>query len=278
MSRERLDFVNADIILRSVEGKEFPAHKFMLSLVSPVFRDMFTLPQPPQTPPIPVVDLCETREVLNLFLRCIYPVAKPNINNIKAIELLKALVVAADKYDAKLVLGIVERSLVAPKNLKEDPLRAYVVSRASPVLRGLTDAAAQCMTFRMITGADPCTIEHLTTTDLHRLVMYLDAREGCRVHDPDWVIFDDPRCSCSHEVKLEMKEEIKKALKDAFVADPSLSEESAVALVCRQLSKIRTCDLRQKCSLVIRGEEYAKELRKMLKEMSADLWNEVWTL
>ena len=286
-ARERLDFTNVDIILRSVEGQEFPAHKFMLSLVSPVFRDMFTLPQPPKTPPVPVVDVCETGEVLDLFLRCIYPVPKPDINKIEGIELLEALVIAADKYDAKVVLEAVERSLVAPQNLKEDPLRAYAVSRASPALHGLADAAAQCMTFRTITGADPCTIERLTTTDLHRLVMYLDVRENdakINVEDPDWVIsynplhnpLHNPLCSCSDEVRLEMKEEIKKALMDAFVADPSLSEETAVALACRQLSKVRACDLHQKCSLVTRGEWYAKSLRKKLREMSADLWDEVW--
>jgi len=41
---------DADVILRASGGKEFHAHKLVLSLASPVFRDMFSVPQPPQSP------------------------------------------------------------------------------------------------------------------------------------------------------------------------------------------------------------------------------------
>ena len=75
----------------------------MLSLASPVFRTMFTFPQPPSTEPLspPVVDVCESREVLDVFLRCFYPLRKPTVEDF---ELLEALAATAEKYETDIVL------------------------------------------------------------------------------------------------------------------------------------------------------------------------------
>ncbi|KAJ7873538.1 hypothetical protein B0H14DRAFT_2344163, partial [Mycena olivaceomarginata] len=50
------DSSDADLILRSCDGADFRLHKAVLSLVSPVFRDMFTFPQPESALELSVVD------------------------------------------------------------------------------------------------------------------------------------------------------------------------------------------------------------------------------
>lgn len=73
------DFDNsptADIILRSGGAKvvEFRAHRAILSIASPVFETMFSLPQPGAEKPLPVCDLSEDANTLEALLRFIYPV------------------------------------------------------------------------------------------------------------------------------------------------------------------------------------------------------------
>lgn len=73
------DFDNsptADIILRSGGPKvvEFRAHRVILSIASPVFETMFSLPQPGVEKSLPVCDLSEDANTLEVLLRFIYPV------------------------------------------------------------------------------------------------------------------------------------------------------------------------------------------------------------
>jgi hypothetical protein len=73
------DFSNsstADIILRSggPEVVEFRAHRTILSIASPVFETMFSLPQPGAEKTLPVCDLSEDAKTVEALLRLIYPV------------------------------------------------------------------------------------------------------------------------------------------------------------------------------------------------------------
>ena len=73
------DFSNsptADIILRSGGPKivEFMTHRVILSIASPVFETMFSLPQPGTGKSLPVCDLSEDANTLEALLRLIYPV------------------------------------------------------------------------------------------------------------------------------------------------------------------------------------------------------------
>ena len=275
MACDNFETADADIILRSVEGQEFRVHKTVLSLASSVFWNMFSFPQPPSAEPtsVPVVDVSETTKVLGLFLRCIYPVSKPIV---KDLELLEALIGAADKYEAEIVLDIVGSWLAAPVNLKKDPLRIYAIACSSPALWELEKAAVDCMTFYTILSADPSTIARLSVTKHHNLVVYLVQREKSAksniAEDSSWTMFRTLQCICKPETGIEIKEEIKKAVADAFVSGTWLSEEGAVLLAHKQLSTVRACSLGQNCSFVIQGGEYAKELRSRLMEISDDLW------
>jgi len=270
MSGEHFGTTDADVILRSTDGQEFHVHKTMLSIASPVFRDMFTLPQPPSPgpPSIPIVDMCELGNVLDLFLRCLYPVSKLAVEDF---GLLEALITAAEKYETDVVLDAVKSWLAIPANLRRDPLRAYAIACTSTAFDEQAKFAAKSMTFSTIDSAHPETIARLTTMDHHRLVAYLVTREreaSSIISEPSWTIFYTPRCACDTEARTKLQEEIKKALLDAFVEDPSLTTERASVLAFKQLVKVHPCDHDQNCSLVTQGEEYAGELVQKLRRMS----------
>ncbi|KAI0786788.1 hypothetical protein C8Q75DRAFT_771318 [Abortiporus biennis] len=96
--------LDADIILRSRDGEDFRIYKVILSNASPVFQDMFTIPQPaePRRPPgpqsststksdPPTVHLPERSEVLEWILRACYPMNIPKVQDLNQVyELLES--------------------------------------------------------------------------------------------------------------------------------------------------------------------------------------------
>ncbi|KAF9781555.1 hypothetical protein BJ322DRAFT_230353 [Thelephora terrestris] len=272
------EITDADVILRSADGREFPAHKSTLSIASSVFRNMFSFPQPPSSEPLstPVVDVCESGKVIDAFLRCIYPVSKHTINDL---ELLEALIAAADKYEAEIILSTVQTWLTDPGNLRQDPLRVYAIACSSPFPWEVQRAAARCMTFNMVASGDAGTIARLTMATYPRLITYLVQREQntkIAIDIPSWEISRDSQCVCNSENILEMKDAIKKAMTDEYMSNPSLSEEGSVVVAFKQLSKVRACLLGENCSLVTQGEKFAKELHWTLGEMSDEMWGDTY--
>ena len=126
---------DADIILRASGGKEFHAHKIILSLASPVFRDMFSVPQPPlaKSSELPIVDVDNLPEVLEMFLQTTHPTANPLINDIKT---LTSIVRLADKYDAGAVLDVHKEYLLLTC-LNSSPVRIYGSSASVAVRKRL---------------------------------------------------------------------------------------------------------------------------------------------
>ncbi|THH21765.1 hypothetical protein EUX98_g8286 [Antrodiella citrinella] len=85
-----------DVVLRTSDGKSFHVFKNILSLVSPVFRDMFGLVQLGDVQQLPVVDIPEDSYVINCLLRICYPVANPTFSTPEEID---ACLRVAHKYD-----------------------------------------------------------------------------------------------------------------------------------------------------------------------------------
>ena len=273
MFSDRLDMTDADVILRSADGQEFRTHKSTLSIASPVFNNMFMFPQPPSTEPtsLPVVDMCEIGNVLDAFLRCLYPVAKPVV---KDLELLEALVAAAKKYETDVVIQLVWSWLVVPETLKEDPIRVYAIARTSGDLWDQAAAAAKCTTYDMVISSHPDDLSHLTAVALRDLLAYLVLRDKevkRIIEEPSLSMPWDPRCVCKVETRTRLKGEIGQAFLAAFSSDPSLSVERAIGLAYKQVTKVSPCGYRE-CVLGTQGEEYAKELMRELDEMSDELW------
>ncbi|KAJ6530566.1 hypothetical protein B0H19DRAFT_1273575 [Mycena capillaripes] len=83
-----------------------PVHRAILAFVSPVFRDMFALPQPATEPEIPVISVQENSSVLDRALRFFYPGEQPAIGTLD--ELREVIEVLISKYDVQCVISAVK--------------------------------------------------------------------------------------------------------------------------------------------------------------------------
>lgn len=129
MTVESFDDPAADFILRSsAPATDFHVHRLLLSLASPFFDQMLSLPQP--TPKefsrVPIVEVSETPEILQLLLQFIYPVPDPIIDN--DLDTLILTLHAAIKYDVLPAIESLRRQLVSEHYLKQSPSRIYAVA------------------------------------------------------------------------------------------------------------------------------------------------------
>ena len=116
---------DADVILRSSDGKELRVHRVILSLTSPIFQDMFSLPQPTEPPTqIPTIDVPESSDILKPFIQYLYPRSPPKISDLAMWE---ALYTAADKYDAEAVMETL-RDMLISQFLETSPVRVYALA------------------------------------------------------------------------------------------------------------------------------------------------------
>lgn len=118
----------ADIILISCDNAEFRARKAILSFISPVFSDMFSLPhaitdevgeRPETINNLPFVHLSENGAVIDTLLRYGYPLINPlTIDSYLLIDVLNA----AEKYDMKYAMSGIEAALTSMRHSKPEVL------------------------------------------------------------------------------------------------------------------------------------------------------------
>ena len=105
------DKASADVILRSSNKVDFLVHKLVLSLASPFFETMFSIPQPStheRSTDKPIVDVPEDNVVLECLLRYIYPVSDPYISDFSVFDRVLA---AANKYELAEAVALVTTAL-----------------------------------------------------------------------------------------------------------------------------------------------------------------------
>ena len=122
------DMGNADIVLRSSDLVDFHVHRSVLVNSSPIFGDMFSLPQPPNElvpEALPVVHLSEDAEILNSLVSLLYPVP-PEIP-CSYVDIL-ALLAAATKYDMNAVQSVIRMEISHKNSLSPHPAHAYSVA------------------------------------------------------------------------------------------------------------------------------------------------------
>jgi hypothetical protein len=119
------DAPDADTILRSSDGEELRVHRLILSLSSPVFQGMFSLPRHTESSPeLPIIDVPESSDILQPFLQHLYPRSPPRITDI---SMWAALYAIADKYGAEVVTDLL-RDMLVPRFLETSPLRVYALA------------------------------------------------------------------------------------------------------------------------------------------------------
>jgi BTB/POZ domain len=133
------DDKRADLILQTSDGVDFRVFKIILSLASPIFVDMFSVPQPtsaqdhdgPQ-----VVTVSEDSKVLDLCLRHLYPVLSPTTVGLCDARMLAEF---ARKYEVVALESVIVRHLTAAIDIEGDPVGIYAVA----ITYGHKDIAAK---------------------------------------------------------------------------------------------------------------------------------------
>ena len=204
---------DADVVIRAAGTRDFRVHKPILSLVSPIFRDMFTLPQPPTDTPdiLPHVDVDESVETWENILRTIYPMPNPVIDNLYNLE---SLFLTAMKYEMQSVIDIHKKSLENRAFIQQDPLRLYAIACSCGFTDQAKHVARNAELVTVMRRADTGDLRGLTVGSYHNLVSFLTRRDNqwhqvlSRMRVPDGY-----GCSCYKPYNDTLYNSIKETLK-----------------------------------------------------------------
>ena len=205
---------DADVVIRAAGTRDFRVHTPILSLVSPVFRDMFTLPQPPDIlGTLPRVDVNESAETWETILRTIYPIPNPVITTLHELE---SLFLAAMKYEIRSIVDIHKKCLENMAFIQQEPLRLYAIACSCGLIYQAKYVARNAELLTVMKCADAGDLRGLTVASYHNLVSFLVRRDNQWHQALSWArVPDCSRCSCyKHDVD-ELYASIKKNLKVA---------------------------------------------------------------
>jgi hypothetical protein len=125
----------ADIIIRSSDGMHFRMIKLLLSLVSPIFKDLFNLPRSTEEEGIdetkdglPIVDLTEKSGTIKNILSFCYPAIYNGDVGLETLSEVSALLEAMQKYEMGEIRKVVAQRLTKPRFLEQNPLRVYAIA------------------------------------------------------------------------------------------------------------------------------------------------------
>ncbi|KAM5530954.1 hypothetical protein V8D89_015399 [Ganoderma adspersum] len=119
---------SADVTLRTADRVDFYVHSPILSQASPVFADMFSLPQPSSVSrdamaDRPVVHVTEDSRALERLLRLCYPIGKEKLDKLEDIV---PVLQAAMKYDMEWPISQLTRDL--REIVPQTPLKVWAVA------------------------------------------------------------------------------------------------------------------------------------------------------
>ena len=127
-SNETFNWPDGDVVLRAythgavIDSRDFRVHKLLLSLASPVFKDMFQLAQPTST--VDTIDVTDPPRAVEAILRFIYPnFESPTVDDL---TMLSEVLAVAEKYDVAAARSRFRQSLV--EFAKAEPLRVYAIA------------------------------------------------------------------------------------------------------------------------------------------------------
>ncbi|KAJ6531173.1 hypothetical protein B0H19DRAFT_855010, partial [Mycena capillaripes] len=164
-------FNSGDVILRSSDGVDFRVHRIVLSLASPVFASMFTLPQPGSEPDVPSIPMPESAITLDSMLRFWYPGAEPA--PAKTFDELKdVLEILISKYDVQSVAHTAQAYL--QKYRETHPVAVYSIACNYGWEDLARDAAWDSLKLplRVFDYDAPSELNNITGRAYHRLLQY----------------------------------------------------------------------------------------------------------
>ncbi|KAF4602898.1 hypothetical protein EYR38_003302 [Pleurotus pulmonarius] len=201
----------ADVILRSADGVHFHVVKAILRLASPIFNDMFTLPQRNpdpddvelsnpdpskathestfQSPQIPIVDMAETSFVLDRLLRYCYPTVCPRVTDLQAYCETFAV---ARKFEMEFACQMLTRDFSGlDEAISDGPMKAYTLA-CKYRLGDVASLAAKEALRKSLDDllAEDVVIDDMSTQEYDAILQY---HRKCRIMCGDLVSQDDFR-------------------------------------------------------------------------------------
>ena len=167
---------DADIIIRAGGAVDFRVHKCILSFVSPIFKDMFTVPQPPTDTPgvLPHVDVQDPPGAWENILRTIYPMPNPTIDNLDDLE---SLLLTAKKYEMQFVIDSYKPCFERQAFIRDDPLRLYAIACAGGFEEQAKYVARHAKHQTVVRRSGVGDMKGLTLDSYHRLIVFLVERD-----------------------------------------------------------------------------------------------------
>ncbi|KAF9494235.1 hypothetical protein BDN71DRAFT_1449127 [Pleurotus eryngii] len=163
-----------DIILRSCDGVDFHVSKCIVLVVSPIFRDMFSLPDSPAANRYegvrPVIDMQEDSSVLDTLLRFCYPVEPPEIPSKHDFERIAA---TAQKFEMQSVYGRIVDSYISDNIVH--PLEQYILAHRFKLHQLAIDSAEKCLDYslsELVGQARSPDLTYLSANDYNWLLQY----------------------------------------------------------------------------------------------------------
>ncbi|KAH9009131.1 hypothetical protein EDB85DRAFT_2163220 [Lactarius pseudohatsudake] len=147
-----LDLPDANIIVRSSDGVDFRVHKPVLAVSSLFFKDLLSLPQPPDdehVDSLPVIQLSEDADLLNSLVSLLYPLS-PVIPS--SYEKVFALLAACQKYDMESVQSNIRDWIKLgrfPGPVEAEAFRACAIAGSMGLDPELEDAARLTLRYPM---------------------------------------------------------------------------------------------------------------------------------
>jgi BTB/POZ domain len=258
------DDLTGNVVLRTSDNVDFYLHKVILSLASPVLKDMFGLPQPSTLlqdgqegqRETPVISISEDSRTLDNMMRFCYPCDEPALENLNDVQ---RVIQAMEKYDMTEAGKRVRRMLVKPVFLEKEPLRVFIIAYCSKMEDEARLAARSILRFP-IKGQYAEELQDIPASVYYHLLDYHDrcgqAASGLFpnltwVQKQNWVWFGCSQCPANYygalladgvETRASnwFKEYIERAAK-ALKARPHPTVVSCPELMEFAFKEIATC-------------------------------------
>lgn len=166
----------ADLILKSKDGESFYTRKSLLTLASPVFASMFTLPQREGGPfivnvngrDIDSLELLESGyELYQLLLWC-----DPRGSPSTVLKNLESVLASAKKYSMTGVVARIEEMLGTGTQITRNPLTVFALASHYGFSEVARIAARETLHFPVEDRPFSTALENIPAAELHRLQSY----------------------------------------------------------------------------------------------------------
>lgn len=172
---------DADVILRSSDNVDFRVYKLLLSMGSPFFKDMFSLPQADTTAAdgisetkdgLPVIQVSETAVTLRMLLSMCYPMGAVDLPALDKLEKVALLLDAAVKYSFERVEKRVREALVSPQCMHGNEVRVFAIACRHRMGAEAKAAARACLEQPILEVEEASELESLSAVRFLRLLKY----------------------------------------------------------------------------------------------------------